>query len=136
GGQRALGDRLQLIDRLAGTDALDQVGVLLDIGIDVLTTAAIAPFGFPHDLHAAFSLEETFAADHGFGDVILAAGNLPAHAHDVNAVRIFVIDREVVEDLPVFGTRPHLPTAHAHRPHRRMTDRPIDYIQVVNVFLD
>src|SRR5712692_2773676 len=49
-GQRALSDSLELVDRLAGSDAFDQIGVLLDIRIDVLTSAVISPFGFADDL--------------------------------------------------------------------------------------
>ena len=39
GRQRALGDLLQLVDRLVGDDALEQVDVLLDVGVDLVLDA-------------------------------------------------------------------------------------------------
>ena len=36
GRQRALGDLLQLVDRLVRGDALEQVDVLLDVGVDLV----------------------------------------------------------------------------------------------------
>ena len=61
--------------------------------------------------------------------------DLATHAEHVRAVRVFEVDGEVVVDVAVSGIGAALPAAHAHRPHRMGTERPVRHVEVVNVLL-
>ena len=69
-------------------------------------------------------------------DPVGAPLGLPAHAHHAHAVRVFVLDREVVEDVAVLRRHAHLPSAHADDVLRQVADRPVDDVEVVHVLLD
>ena len=81
-------------------------------------------------------LAETLRAAEGFRNVVLAAGNLPAITRHVDAVRVLVVDREVVVDVAVDRIGAHLAAAQADRARGMSAERPIDRVQVVHVLLD
>ena len=55
----------------------------------------------------------------------------------VDAVRVLVVDREVVEDVAVLGSGADLPAAHADGASTGcVPQRPVDDVEVVDVLLD
>src|SRR5690606_35278164 len=61
---------------------------------------------------------------------------LPAHAEHVHAIVELEVEPEVVEDVPVLGTGPRLPSADAEHAHRyAVAERPASDVDVVHVLL-
>ena len=130
--QRALGHLLELIDRLARDDALEQVDVLLDVGIDATSPdAGVELAGEP----VPAAVEGAVRSCDVLRDVVLAALDLTAHAHDVDVVGELVIDGELIVALALLGLAGPLSAAHSHGPDRRSTDGPAGHVEVVNVLL-
>src|SRR5512135_1066760 len=136
GRQGALGDGLQLVERSAVANARDQVGVLLVVGVHV--RAAVPPGVRTADapvLRRGVPGPRPLGAGDMLGDVVLAAVDLAAHAQDVDALGIFVVDREVVEDVAVGRAGADLAAAHADGADRVGVERPVDHVEVVDVLL-
>src|SRR5262249_60988303 len=116
-GERALRDLPALVERLAVLDAGDEVDVLLDVrvlgGFLVLVgLRALDP------AVRAVRVGHAARAHDALRDVLRGPRGLPAHAQDARAVRVLVLHREVVEDVPVLGIGPGLAPAHARALHR------------------
>ena len=65
-------------------------------------------------------MELSVSPGEGLRDVVIAALDLTAHAHDVDVVGELVVDREVIVALAPFGLAGPLSAAHAHGTDRRM----------------
>src|SRR5262249_3894719 len=130
---RALGDLLQLVDRLARGDALEQVDMLLDVRIDLAFDADAVSVGAGE---AEVAVPRPLRADERLGDVVGAALDLPGHAQGVDSVREFVIDGEVVVALAALGLLMDLAAAHADGLDRVRAQRPEGDVQVMDVLLD
>ena len=134
GGERRVGHLLQLVQRRAGADAVEQVDVLLHVGRDVvragrlLVDLVVAVAGVAHAGRAVERL----------GHVVLA-GDLPAVAVELHAVLVLVLDGVVVPDLARLLRRPGVSNGAAAEPdglHRVVVHHPVDDVQVVDVLLD
>ena len=54
----------------------------------------------------------------------------------MHAVRILIIDREVIVDVAIHRVGPHLAAAQTDRAQGMRAGGPIDHIQIVDVLLD
>src|SRR5206468_1135175 len=96
---------------------------------------AAPPVGLPLSDVVAVSVKiaGAFSPDRELGYVLLAAVDLPAKTHDMHAARVFIIDREMIEDVAVFRSRPNLPAAHANGGYGVLADHPVHDVQVMHV---
>ena len=136
--QGALGDGLQLVERLAFADARDQVDVLLDVRVDVLalgrgtaTCWRLRCDGW----RSASSASAPWCRRRPPRRCSRSPSICRHMLSDVDAVGVLVVDREVVEDLPVLGAGADLAAAHADGADRVGAERPVDHVEVVDVLL-
>ena len=107
--------------------------MLLDVGIDATSPdAGVELAGEP----VPAAVEGAVRSCDVLRDVVLAALDLTAHAHDVDVVGELVIDGELIVALALLGLAGPLSAAHSHGPDRRSTDGPAGHVEVVNVLLD
>src|SRR5258706_7064910 len=118
------------IQRFAFHHALDQIAVLQDITAGAFGGVLAL---FAADLDPCARVGSALGADDKLADVVIALWPVTAHAHDTAAVGVFVLDREMVPDLP--GILADLPAAHAVGADRVRAHDPIGHIQVVDVLL-
>ena len=77
----------------------------------------------------------TLCSNECLGHVLRGVINLPAHAHQVHAVVILVIDREVVVDMTVLTASTGLTPTHSYGARGVTLLRPVDDVYVVNMLL-
>src|SRR5262249_13006080 len=132
----AVRHRAQVVDRLAVADAPDQLDVLVLVRLVVLGAGGgSGPF-------AAGSVPPPPARPGGTGppytvrNVFGATWDLPAHAHHMDIVGVFVVNGEMVVDVAELRAGALLPTAHADRADGVGVQRPVDHVEVMDVLLD
>jgi hypothetical protein len=103
--QGALGDGLQLVERLARADAIDQVDVFLFVGVPLVDVLGSSPDGLAIsglvDVGLVGQLVDPLGADDGLRVRAGAAVDLAALAAGLDPVGIFVLDREMIEDIAI-----------------------------------
>ena len=133
--ERALGHLLQLVDRLVRDDALEQVDVLLDVGVDLALDADARRWSAPvnrKSLLATVPLVPTIVSE-----TLLAQPSIwRAMLRTWTPFGELVIDREVVVALAALGLGVDLAAAHADGPDRVGAQRPDGDVEVVHVLLD
>ncbi len=134
-GHGRFGDVLCFVDRIAAADAVDQVGVLeLIRRADRFAVAPSVAFGGRNDV---CTIAVAAAALDKLADDILAAVDLPALADHGETVRVFVLNREVIEDVTVAFARSSLATAEAGDClHRMRAEDPVHDVEIVHVLLN
>src|SRR5256886_2201230 len=131
--ERGFGHLPALVQRLAGADARDQVGVLLHVRVRPGGLRVPAPRRGALDDRVA--VRPAARADDPLGDVRRRAVDLAAHRKHVHAVRVLEVDREVIVDVPVRGIGAPLTPAHADGLHWMRAERPVRHVDVVDVLL-
>ena len=132
--QGAFSDGPGFIDRFAGANAADQVGVLLLVGIRVL--AAKTPVLPAFDQDDIVAIAGTLGADHRFLDLAIAIIHLPALAEHPDTVFILVLDRKMVVNMAVILIGAGLATAQAVSADRVTLEHPVDDVEIVDVLFD
>ncbi len=134
-GEAALRDLPPLVEGLARLDARDEVGVLHDVG--VRRGLRVLPGLLSLDVAVGAVREgEAGGADHALRDVLRGPRGLPAHAHDARAVRVLVLDGEVVVDVAEHGVGSRGAAAHARALDGVGAEGPVHDVEVVDVLLD
>src|SRR4051812_13094051 len=99
-GERAVGDLLGFVELGIFGDRVDEVDVLLDIGVDAFF--ASAPHGATVRVNGVVRVGPAFGAVDRFADGRPIALDLAAIRVKVDAIGIFVFDGEVIPDFSRF----------------------------------
>src|SRR5215471_1064286 len=112
--------------------------MLLHVGLIILFARKTEALRADDDVHLAVCrcLALSHGSDKCLGYVLLGVINLPAHAHQMHAVFILVIDREVVVDVTVLRSGARLTPAHPDSARGVALLRPVDDVYVVHMLLD
>ncbi len=97
-GERTLRNILELVERLASTDSLDQVRALLQVRILFLTFELPTVRPIDPIQTAVSQIRRAFGPYQCFRHTVLAARDLTGHAQNVHSVVEFIIDGKVIKD--------------------------------------
>src|SRR6266581_659914 len=134
-GERALGHLTAFVERMAGTDAGDQISVLLHVRVGLRRLRIRLPAPWRRALDDGVSVACAPGAREPLDDPRRRVLDLAPHALHPRPARILEFDGEVIEDVAIGGVGARLAPTHAHRLHGMCAEHPVRHVDVVHVLL-